>query len=192
MMRDREWMPLTLVGAAVAFLWAPVLAVAYSDRPPPAHTGGFGEPTCHACHFDQPLDDPGGTVALEGVPPGYTAEESYRLTLVLTRAEMAGGGFQLAARFAEGARAGQQAGTLRALDERVQVSEEEGILYAHHTRAGTSLNASDAARWTLEWTPPEEGSGVVVFHLVANATNGDDSEFGDFVYTHSARSGEGK
>ncbi len=187
MTRARGWIPLALGGAVVAFLWAPVLAVAYADRPPAAHTGGFGEPTCHACHFDQPLDDPAGTLALEGVPSDYTSEESYRLTLLLTRAEMARGGFQLAARFADGERAGQQAGTLRALDERVQVTEEGGILYAHQTRMGTSLDAADTGRWTLEWTPPEKGSGAVVFHLVANAANGDDSEFGDFIYTHSTR-----
>ncbi|HEV2131457.1 MAG TPA: choice-of-anchor V domain-containing protein [Longimicrobiaceae bacterium] len=192
MMRARGWMPLALGGAAVAFLWAPVLAVAYSDRPPAAHTGGFEEPTCHACHFDQPLDDPAGAVALQGVPSDYSTEESYRLTLLLTRAEMARGGFQLATRFAEGERAGQQAGTLRALDERVQVIEQGGILYAHQTRAGTSLDASGTARWTLEWTPPEEGSGAVVLHLVGNAANGDDSAFGDFIYTHSARSGGAK
>jgi hypothetical protein len=31
---------------------------AYQDGPPPGNTGGFGESSCHECHFDHPLNWP--------------------------------------------------------------------------------------------------------------------------------------
>ncbi len=176
-----------LAGAAALVVAAPALAFVYADRPPPAHTGGFNEPSCHSCHFDHPLDAPGGELVLEGVPEAYASGERYRITVSMAHPGMGRGGFQLSARFVEGARAGQQAGSLLALGERVEVTPDGGVQYAHHTRAGSVLSAPNSARWTLEWTAPESADGPVVFHLSANAANGDESEFGDFIYTTSAQ-----
>jgi hypothetical protein len=103
---------LTLAGlAALAGAGA---AGAYLDAPPVAHTGGFGEPTCAACHRGAPLDDAGGSLTLTA-PPEHAAGEEHFLEVRLTRAGMERAGFQLSARFAEGARAGRQAGTLTVL-----------------------------------------------------------------------------
>ena len=153
----------------------------YPDGPPPAHTGGFGEPTCQACHFDSPLDVPGGWLAVEGVPEVYRAGQSYRLTIQLTKPAMASSGFQLAARFADGT----QAGVLEAVDDRVEVIQDDSsaVLYAQHTVAGTNLTAPDTARWMLTWTPPPGDTAAVLFHATANAANNDASAFGDFIYT---------
>ena len=164
---------------------------AYADQPLPEHTGGFGEPTCHACHFAEPLNAPGGSLALEGVPPAYTPGATYRLTVRLRKPDMRRGGFQLAGRFADGSAAGQQAGTLRPVDaERVAITPagSTAVQYAHHTLDGTALAHPDAAEWTLEWTPPDTARGPVVFHAAANAANDDASAFGDFVYTQQAQS----
>lgn len=166
----------------------PDASLHYSDRPPLAHTGGFGEPTCRACHFDQPLNAPNGSLAIEGLPNAYTAGQRYRLTVRLQRPEMGRGGFQLSARFASGA----QAGSLRAADEQratiVQV-DSTGVQYAAHTRAGTEPVAPDTARWVLEWTAPDTTAGPVLVHVAANAANFDASEFGDFIYTAQQRVG---
>lgn len=156
----------------------------YPEDPPVAHTGGFGEPTCHRCHFDQPVNAPGGALRLVGAPEVYRAGADYTLTIELARSAMQRGGFQVSARFADGARGGRQAGVLRAMDDRVVVVRDDSsaVQYAHHTEAGTLLPAPNIARWTLAWTAPETASGRVVFHLTANAANDDASEFGDFVY----------
>lgn len=177
------WWPLALLTVpALAFLWVPVLAAAYADRPPPAHTGGFDEPSCHACHFDAPLDDGKGGVEVTGAPDSYRQGETYEITITVTRPEMVLAGFQVAARFAEGERAGRQAGTWDTVDDRVEIVEASDVEYAHHTPDGTELSGLDRAQWTLEWTAPADTDAPVVFHAVGNAANGDDSEFGDFIY----------
>lgn len=152
----------------------------YEQDPPLAHTGGFDEPTCRACHFDESLNASGGTLALGGVPDTYEPGERYRVTVRLHREGLERSGFELAARFADGT----QAGTLHADGDAATVGTDDssGVQYAHHTPTGTEPAAPDSARWTLEWTAPSSGD-TVVFHAAANAANGDASEFGDFIYT---------
>ena len=159
-------------------------APAYPEAPPVAHTGGFGEPTCQKCHFDLPMNAPGGSLTLGGVPEVYAAGARYLLSIQLTRPAMGRGGVQVAARFADGVQAGQQAGTLQPVDDRLEVvlDDSSAVAYAHHTKAGTLLAAPDTARWTVAWTAPEAADGRIVFHLTANAANDDASEFGDYVY----------
>lgn len=156
------------------------ITLAYSEHPPLAHTGGFGEPTCQQCHFDQAFNDPQGSLTLEGLPEIYTVGARYRLTINLKRPDIHKGGFQLAARF----KTGKQAGSLRALDGRVELVQEasSGIHYAQHTRAGTSPVSSNTATWTVEWTAPDINGGDVIFDVVANAANDDASPFGDYTY----------
>jgi hypothetical protein len=101
---------------------------------------------------------------------------------------MARAGFELAARFADAPRAGAPAGTLHAPDERVRVTRagEPQVDYAHHTRPGSASPAADSAVWRVHWTAPAAGAPVV-FHLAGNAADGDESQFGDHVYTATAR-----
>ncbi|MFL5384262.1 MAG: choice-of-anchor V domain-containing protein [Longimicrobiaceae bacterium] len=157
----------------------------FPDAPPPAHTGGFGEPTCRACHFDGELNEEGGGLTLGGVPAAYRPGERYRITVTLRRGEMKRGGFELAARFTEGAAPGRQAGSLRAVDERVRVTEgtRSGVQYATQARPGVQLTEAGRIEWVVEWTAPAAAAGPVVFHAAANAANGDESQFGDLVYT---------
>jgi len=152
----------------------------YPEQPPVAHTGGFGEPTCHRCHFDQPLNAPGGALTLGGIPEAYVPGERYRVTVRLARAGVRRGGFQVSARFADG----RQAGSFEPIDDRVTVVWEDStaVAYAQHTLAGTRLAGADTARWFVLWTPPDSAGADVVFHAAANAANDDDSELGDRVY----------
>jgi len=179
--------PALVVPALVAF--ASVPALVHRDGPPPAHTGGLGEPSCAACHFDGELNDPAGAVDVAGVPQRYTPGARYRVRIRLTHPELERAGFEVAARFADGERAGRQAGGLRLLDEaRTAVTAAGGVDYLHHTRTGSEPTAARHATWEFEWTAPAARAGAVVFHLAANAANGDDSELGDHIYTHAVRS----
>jgi len=171
---------------------APLPEAAYLDGPPPAHAGGFGEDTCHACHFENDLDAPGGTLAISGLPDTLDLSVTYRITVSLERAAMGRAGFQLVARVSEGDSAGAPAGMLQALDgdERVQVvTAPDGTSYAQHTEDGTALTGPGVSTWTFAWRPSAASATVVVFHAAANAANDDASEFGDFIYTASATSG---
>jgi hypothetical protein len=165
------------------------------DRPPPAHTGGFDEPTCVSCHFDGDLNDGPGNLLLHGLPERYVAGESYMVTVMLTDPDLAAAGFQLAARFASD---GRQAGSLAAAPAdsgHVEITTEAGIQYAHHGPAGTTPPEEGSMSWTVIWTAPagpaaglnEEDSDSagteVAVHVIANAADGDDSPLGDRIYT---------
>jgi len=169
-----------LAGVAALVAAAAIPPGAYLDRPPPAHTGGFGEPTCLACHLPAGAPDSIGGVTLDGLPAGgYRAGTRYLLRVAVRRPGLAAAGFELAARLEDGT----QAGTLRAPDPRVALTEQSGVHFAHHTRAGTT--AADSSQWTVEWTAPERAAGPVRIHLAADAANGDESPLGDHVYADS-------
>jgi hypothetical protein len=175
---------LTLAAIPPLLCAAAVSARAYVDGPPPAHTGGFGEATCHACHADYPLNG-GGALAIEGAPATYEPGRSYELRVVLRHPELRTAGFQLAARFAAGPGEGTQAGTLRVGGEDAIVASIGGIAYAQHTKAGTAVTGPGERIWQVTWTAPAQPSADIVLHLAANAANDDLSEFGDRIITSS-------
>jgi hypothetical protein len=159
----------------------------YAEGAPPGFSGGFKEDSCHACHFHEPLNSGQGRVAIEGVPATFVAGQRYSLAITLTGTGMKRGGFQLAARFkSDGARAG----TLAPADadaQRVTVESQGGVQYAGQKAAGSSPGADDTIRWAIEWVAPERVEAVV-FHIAANAADGNGSVDGDHVYTTSAES----
>ena len=161
----------------------------FVEGPVPARTGGFGEMTCLECHWDNPLNDPQGRLALSGTPTAYMPGARYSIIVDLTRPGLVFGGFQLSARFDGGSSAGTNAGVLRPVDELTErVADETGrITYVQHTKAGSTGVKPGAARWTVERTAPA-GDAPVIFHAAGNAANGDASPLGDFIYTTTASS----
>jgi hypothetical protein len=151
-------------------------------------SGGFGEDTCLACHFEADLNTGPGSLAIEGLPEGYAPGKSYPITVVLSRPGMKIGGFELTARFQEG---GAQAGSLAPApgeEAHIKVSSSFDVQYAHHVRAGTEVVKADTARWRLVWTAPTPAGGAVQFNAAANAADADDSQFGDYIFATSAGS----
>jgi hypothetical protein len=150
-------------------------------------TGGFGEPTCLKCHFDNSLNESHGSLAVDGVPRIYIPGREYELKVVLRRSGLKRGGFEMSARFAEqaiGAAAGAQAGEFRAPDTRVQIVTEPGktIQYIQHTKTGSQASPAGQDRWVLTWIAPPDGRAPVRFDVAANAANDDASPLGDFIY----------
>lgn len=158
--------------ALLALALLPAAAGAYSDGPPPAHTGGFGEPDCSGCHFAPPADAGGAELHIEGVPEHYRPGERYRLGVTLQANGPRRGGFSLSARDERGAQAGELKPGKDVLSQSMP-----GLVYVGHATPADGLPAN----WTLEWKAPERCAGTVHFHLAANAANGDDSALGDVV-----------
>ena len=155
---------------------------AYRDGPPPGFSGGFGEPSCDACHFSEPLNDPAGYLEIAVPGESYVGGRSYPISISLGRPKLAAGGFQLTARFAEG---GGQAGVLSVEPnsaERVALVVDREIEYAFQGAGGSVPTGPDRIAWTVLWTAPVSG-GTVHFHVAANAGNGDENASGDFIYT---------
>jgi hypothetical protein len=177
----------TTLAAVLSVTMRLVAAHEYPDGAPPGFSGGFKEESCHACHFHAAPNLEPGRVVIDGVPARFAAGDTYTLTVTLTRAGMKRAGFQLAARFTDN---GAQAGTLApgpAEKSRVGVELQSGIQYANQKKDGASIGAPDVTRWTIDWTAPAR-SAPVVFHVSANAADGNDSADGDFVYTASVES----
>ncbi len=184
----RQGAALAAVGVMVVTVGAAARAL-YDARPPLARTGGFGEPTCGECHVGGP-EQPSGTVSLGGVPERYRPGEAYSLELVLADTAAHAGGFQIAARVAHGPNAGKQAGALCAVDARVVIAADSasGVQYASHSLAAPA----DSLRWRLTWRAPTGDVGSVVFHMVANAADDDDSPLGDVILTSTVVTQPGK
>jgi hypothetical protein len=174
------------VAAVVATSLRLVVSHAYVEGAPPGFSGGFKEDSCHACHFHAELNSGSGRVTLAGVPASFAPGERYTVTVTLQHTAMKLAGIQLTARFADG---GKQAGALSAPESdlaRVRVETYEGVQYANHNKAGTSVDKDEAATWTIVWTAPLHG-GPVFFHVSANAADGNGNAEGDFIYTAMAR-----
>ena len=165
--------------------------LAFKEGPYPNVAGGFGEPSCHSCHLDNPLNAPGGTLAIAGVPAAYTPGAKYTIVVTLARAGMKRGGFEIAARFATGHERGRQAGSWRPLDARVQLIHSQAdpaLEFVQHNLAGSHAPTKGANSWTLEWTAPAAAGAPVQFNVAGNATNDDDSPLGDYIYLQEVRS----
>jgi hypothetical protein len=184
-----------LLSAAAILAALPLGLAAFKEGPYPNVTGGFGEPSCHTCHLDNPLNAPGGTLAMSGVPTAYAPGARYSITVTLTRAGLRRGGFEIAARFAAGALRARQAGRWRPLDARVQLIHSQvdpALEFVQHTLAGSHAAVRGRNSWTIEWTAPAPGGGPVEFDVAANASNNDDSPLGDYIYLRAARSEPGR
>lgn len=172
----------TLVASAALVLAVATRASGYAEGAPAGFSGGFSEQSCHACHFDAEPDSGPGRVVIEGLPERFAPGRRYRLTITLTRAGMKRGGFQLTARFREG---GTQAGSLAPAEgdeTRVRLDVQGGIEYLGQRREGAAPVAAGRAAWRLLWTAPAS-THAVVFHVAANAANGDDTAEGDYVHS---------
>jgi hypothetical protein len=169
----------------------PLTASAFKEGPYPNVTGGFGEQSCHVCHLDNPVNAPGGTLSIDGVPPAFESGRAYPITVAIRREGLRRGGFEIAARFMSGRRKGRQAGSWRPLDARVQLipgALDKVLTFVQHNLAGSRVAETGANSWTVEWTAPSDASAPVQFNVAANASNNDDSPLGDYIYVLTRRS----
>ena len=168
-----------------------VVVSAFKEGPYPNVTGGFGERSCHLCHLDNPINAPGGSLQITGVPLSYTPEQAYSITVRIEREDTRRAGFEIAARFASGKQKGRQAGSWRVLDARAQLipgAVDKALTFVQHNLAGSRAPSPGANSWTIEWTAPAAATAPIVFNVAANASNNDDSPLGDYIYLKSARS----
>lgn len=173
---------LLVVAASVTALAAARLPV-HQAGPQPAHTGGFGEPACNACHFDYPLnDEPRAEIELDSLPGHFQPGESYTLLLRVQHPELKRGGFQLSARFEDGRNAGAFVLSDSSL---LRVRRANDVDYLSHTALSSDMVEGSAIAWRITWTAPAEAQPVI-FHLAVNVANADASEFGDRIFTTSA------
>jgi len=180
-----------VVPLAAFLLGCSAAATAFKEGPYPNVTGGFGEQSCHLCHLDNPVNAPGGTLTLEGIPSAFTPGQTYPITVTLAREGMRRGGFEIAARFAAGRNKRRQAGTWTLTDARAQLipgAVDKALTFVQHNLAGSRAATAGANTWTIEWTAPSSTAAPIQFNVAANASNNDDSPLGDYIYVKMVRS----
>jgi uncharacterized protein (TIGR03437 family) len=177
--KNRAWIVLLLT------LGIPILVWAYAEGPPDAHTGGFGEPTCTACHGTGKPNINGGRVSIS-LPQTYSGGATYPVTVTIFDSAQKRWGFELSARTSSGG----QAGVLTPTDALTQIASPASntkIQYIEHTLAGTRNGTRDTGggvSFTFNWTAPDLSAGPVVFNTAANAANGNGApDPGDHIYT---------
>jgi len=157
----------------------------YPEQLTGPYTGGFGEQTCHHCHFDYPLNDNPGTLSVKGLTGSFFPDSVYEITVSTTRSGLQRAGFQLSARYSTG----KQAGSFQHVSDRTEFTgvDQRMVQYVQHSPGGTVPVSTGRAEWKVLWRAPAAASDTVYLHVAANAGNGDASEFGDYINTREIR-----
>lgn len=150
----------------------------YPDHIAGAYTGGFGEQSCHSCHFDYDLNQPEGELSVSGIEQGFEPGRNYKIQIQVKREDLSRAGFQMTARFEDGSQAGQ-----------FEVTEEltttpnidNQVTYLQHG-VGKVEAENGEKNWQITWTAPDQSNQPIIFNIAANAANGDESAFGDWIY----------
>ncbi|MBM3774561.1 MAG: hypothetical protein FJW37_05290 [Acidobacteria bacterium] len=184
------------LGADLA-LALPTIVFAISSGPPIRRTGAAvdGGVTCTACHRDGGAAN-SGPGRLRIVASGYQPGVKQNLRVIVDQPGGQRWGFQLTARLASAP--AQQAGAFTVNpDTRVRCDSGgptpatteapcNGLVeFASHTSASTRPGTASPGIFTVEWTPPAQDMGDIVFYAAGNGSNGSGNPLGDRIYTTS-------
>lgn len=143
-------------------------------------TGGFGEQTCHSCHFDYDLNREEGSLSVTGIDETFIPGENHEITVTVESEQLEVGGFQITARHKDGSQAGEFIWDGDRLMLTPSISDD--IQYLQHSDNGTRPTGDQEVSWSFTWQAPDENSKTVIVNIASNAGNDDDSAFGDWIY----------
>ncbi len=184
------------LGAVAAFVLLFAAGVLLSERPAgasaqgpsPSFTNAPGEGNCTACHTSYKVNEGPGGVSIAGIPHDYLPGQQVPVTITTSQTDGVTYGFQLTAIDS----LGREAGTLAPPQTGGQTQVVGGIVggnlrkYIEHTINGIVPTQFGSKTWTFTWTAPSRRIGKIDFYAAGNATNGDGSTGGDYIYTTSA------
>lgn len=171
-----------LVSTLGLLAFSALAAVANSAGPPAGLAGAPGQQTCASCHGDGTVNTGGGRVTIALVSgTGYVPGQPLRLRVTLSDSTAARWGFQLTVRRASANT--QTIGTFTATPPQTLIPQSGTI---GHGPAGTQAGTTQSASWEVQWNPPADDQGPVIFYAAGNAANNNNSDGpGDKVYTTS-------
>lgn len=155
---------------------------AYSGGPPDGRTGSPADSskTCNdtGCHNNYALNEGSAAFSISA-PSTYTLGEVLSITVSFSNSTTAKHGFELSALDASN----NNAGTFSTVDSNTQTSNGN---YIKHNSAGSSQSGN--ASWSVQWTAPASAvQDPVTFYAAGNEANGDSTNQGDYIYTHTAQ-----
>jgi uncharacterized protein (TIGR03437 family) len=171
---------------------APVAIYAFSSGPVIMRTGApvDGGLDCTACHRTlAPANSGMGRLTIKSAP--YVPGAKQQITVTIEDPDAARWGFQITARLRSDQT--KQAGTFSTSDfVRVRCAPDgadgpcSGALeFAEHTLAGTRPGSGGPGVFTIDWTPPAQASGEIIFYAAGNAANNNNTNSGDRIYTNN-------
>jgi hypothetical protein len=163
-------LPVVAIGSALCLGIPPITRVLAS--PDGAEWDAASDPEgCLSCHLGAPELGESESLVIEGLPEQTSAGQSYDLTVILEDPALRNAGFLLTIRAA-----GQPAGSLAAVDDRVETNGAS----ARSTWEGSFPEQPGRASWQLVWTAPAARGGTAIdLDLWGNAGNDDLSPLGD-------------
>jgi len=172
----------------------PIALFGFSSGPQIPRAGVPGDlsgQNCSACHrsFGGANADPAGFVKIEAA--AYKPGVPQIVKVTVFHPEAVRWGFQLTARLKGDDQ--RMVGTFT-IDSNVQVKCSPGpngsappcngvTEFAEHREVATHGGANGSKTFEIEWNPPANEVGDVVFYAAGNAANGDSTMFGDRIYT---------
>jgi Secretion system C-terminal sorting domain/Reeler domain len=152
------------------------------------HVGSSGEQTCakSTCHDSFALNSGPGTLEItsssqEIMSGMYTPGQTYTIEVTIAQSNIGLFGFALEALNSTN----NNAGTLTpGTGSQIKQAMVSGVQRKSVTHTQNSGNANNSKTWSFSWTAPTGNSATAVtFYCAADATNEDDEETGDYVYT---------
>lgn len=166
------YLPLSLL--LVPFI---ILFLAFTSGPSEGYTGSpLDGNDCSGCHSPGPATIVEDWISTTVPQDGYLPGETYTVTLSTFGQTSDKWGFQITCETLA-AKTGTWVITDPARTKIVGSS-------VTHTSAGTVPSGSPNT-WTIDWTAPESGTGMVTFYASVNNTNDDGTNQGDAIYITS-------
>ena len=183
----------------------PAILMGRSAGPPVRRTGAPVDDngtTCFACHRDgPPVNQAGGNVRIGS--NDYIPGVKQAVSITITDSTALRWGFQITARLVSDET--RQAGAFTATDlVRVRCAvfppspaDGEGRdapcnpgdqQFAEHRAIATRAGSGGPSQtFQIEWTPPAEDVGPIIFYAAGNAANNSNTNAGDHIYTTSLK-----
>jgi hypothetical protein len=130
---------------------------------------------CTECHNSFEADTAENWITSDIPEEGFTAGESYLITVTGMHEGVSLMGFELTAESSFG-----KVGVFE-LEDEVRTQFTNGDRAVTHTEDGIAVE-DDSNSWTVKWTAPSVGQPVITFYAAVNAANGNGSTSGDQIY----------
>lgn len=157
---------------------AMAIVVSMLLQPQTAISNSSGAPSsasCTGCHGGTPQSSPDLKLEITdtnfNTVTEYVPGQEYLVYVEMTRPSTKKYGFALSA----------NAGTFSKLDPTDNTIQLRGS-FMTHTSSGNNF-ADDTASWEMSWTAPSTGTGNISMQLYVNATNADNTDNGDIIYS---------
>jgi len=180
---------LTLLIAGGLTAWS-LSGISFTGGPPNGYTNAPGESNCISCHGGTALNGGGAfnnitltsSTALTSLQPNTT----YTFNLGFSQSGRSKYGFQLCVLPSGANSSSASIGTLIASSSETQLSSttSPNRTYLMHDASGTSASGGTKV-WQFQYTTPNTISTSPVFYVTINASNGDNSSGGDFIYART-------